>query len=912
MTNILREHALKNVWAESVQDTQYRIRPTRISPKGGFFKAGNVLWESIPMPRAGDPTDKTSYHLYSLGQLPAWLFKLQLSVGRWYRLDEFVNINNTVVNVYVDNGASVPRSIAYLYQNFDQNFILAIARTNIDFGSEDKQNSYGETVTIPYTLDRHGINVRFYTNAILQSEEWREQAVDPLHTLRDVSVKIETQSDYFHFMNQCTAIENEYMDNSEEVAVQQGLGLFYIDGFVVSRPDGYSDSYIGKVMSFQYDATIREIEYFRIDEVTSFKSDKDSRLNKYLLVSKNNYGRIDYFDDLDFYVIYRYNGKIRGVAIDGFEADAIRQVTHNAYAINTNKVLALSNAHQFLNNIMLLELMVVYRNGGMRHGLGFQANRIEDLYHLPRSEVIEAMSLVESNVEFWRAPDLENSAYIDVMSSKANQITNERIEEAYGYNAIGKNIHKSIYKVIDGKVRLDPAFGISTDLFKPLPNLVASKRCFFWYNQDGELLGYSTDQTTNLSITAPNEYSSAVYVEAFIGNLRTGLDSNGSRRDREYVYDHDYGYFGHRNYVCNIVGAGIDNNWVDVTNGPYASYFPAENGNPPYIKWNYTLLNQTNLYPMTRFANVISLRSFTITATSLVNALTVQLSVLDNGVLNPLGAAPAHVDVFMNNKPLIENLDYYYSNGGQLTITRQVQEGQTANILVRFYGYGDPITNESFKPRDFGFVKNGILSHNNVFNVTHDRCIRVNVGGQLRTADDVSFAEDTPMDLHLDGKPYSVEDYQPLIEPYTSRKTVDFQMESMGIDQIVSDYLTMRLPEPSPNNQYIQGELWEVYSPIMSTFIQLMSKNMLPDYILQIWTNDAMVFSNTAAIVEMYRSADPILRGFDPEYVLVRPYPFKTLVEVSSLQYATLERINRLHLHSVIDLTDYVTIRAGS
>lgn len=912
MTNILRNHALKNVWAESVQDTQYRIRPNRISPRGGYFKVANVLWETINLPFASDVTDKTSYHLYSLGQLPAWLFKLELDVGKWYRLDEFINVNNTVVNVYVDNGALVPRSIAYLYQNFDQNFILAIARTNVDFGSEEKQNSYGETITVPYSLDKHGINVRFYTNAVIQSEEWREQAIDPLHTLRDVSMLIENQSDYFSYMNQCNAIEAEYMDNSGEIPVPQGMGLYFVDGFLCSKPSGYSDTYVGKVMSFQYDETIREVEYFRIDETTSYKSDKDPRLNKYLLVSKTNYEKIDFFDDLDFYVVYRYNDKIKGVAIDGFETESIRQVTHNAYAINTNKVLALSNAHQFLNNIMLLEIMVVYRNGGMRHGLGFQANRIEDLYHLPYSEVVEAMSLVESNVEFWRAPDLENSAYIDVMSSKENKITNERIEEAYGYNAIGKNLHKSIYKVSEGKVQLDPAFGLSTELFKPTPNLLLSKRCFFWYNEDGELLGYSTDQTVNLSITVPAEYSTAVYVEAFIGSLKIGLESNGSHRDQEYVYDYDYGYFGYRNYVCNVVGAGIDNNWTDVTDGPYCDYYPSENGNPPYVKWNYALLNQANLYPMTKFANVISLRAFTITSTSLVNALTVQLSVLDNAILNPLGASPAHVDVFMNNKPLIENLDYYFSNGGQLTITRQVQVGTTANILVRFYGYGNPETNKSFKPRDVGFVKNGILSHNNVFNVTHDRCVRINVGGQLRTVDDVSFAEEVPMGLHLDGKPYSVEDYQPLIEPYTSRKSVDFQMESIAVDQVVSNYLTAHLPEPTPVNQYIQGELWEVYSPIMSTFIQLMSKNMLPDAILQMWTNDATVFSNTAPVVEMYRSHDPILQGFDPEYVLVRPYPFKTLVEVSSLQYATLERINRLHLNSVIDLTDYVTIRAGS
>lgn len=903
--NILRQHALTNVWAEPLQDRQYRIIPSRVSPQLGFKGVATVMWEGFPLPGYEDPLDKRTFHVYPLGQIPPHFFRLKMDKKKWYRADQLTELTNSTIDVVLENGAIVPNNLCYLYENIDQNFILAVERTSTDYGRDSRESVYGDVMDVAYSLDHRPLMIRFYTNAIQDSESWRGEKEDPIHVVRSVYKLINNANDLVSFKASVKAITDQYKD--------AGFGNYYVDGFYTDEPKAFSPEYKGKTLSFRFDETFRERMFFPISTIPGFRSIKDPKANKYLLVSPRNYERIDFCDDLDFYLVFKTATGYKGVMLDRFKSNTVRQVTHNAWSVREDVVLALSKQHGFLRNVATLEIMVVVRNGGMRHGLGFQKNRIEDLYHLPYDGVISAMADVNSTLDIWRAAELENSAYISVMSSNSNKITQAMVEEAYGYNAATKAVGRYFYKVTDQKkVKIDPLFSLSNQQFVPNGDMTRNSRVLFWYDKKGQLLSYETSNSIYTSISVPTALQgNAAYLEVMLGTLREGTDYAGTFRDKETVSDPYYGFFGHRCYVADVAGAATTNNWADVTGGIYYTYVPGTATKAPQIKWNYTLLNAAGLVPLTRFASEVNIVKRVVKPTDEQGYISIPLSVVDGGSIGNIGVAPGHVDVWIDGSPLMENLDYRYVTGGAVIILRQIPKNKEANILIRYYGYSNPKTKKPFGPRDTGFVKNGVVSMNNVFNVFHDRDVSVNIGGRKYSPDEVKFAEDGyVVGDYLDGAPYTIDEYQALVEPFTAQKTVDYQIQSMVIDQDVSDYLTARLPEPKPSNEFIEGQHWHLHSPIMAAYVEMMVKGYFTDAMIDLLDTEETFFSFTKQMVDVFKDFDPCIAGYNQDYVGVYPLAFKDrVVQVTQKQYWALEKINRLHLYSVLDLTHSIEVK---
>lgn len=907
MTDILRDHALTHVWAEPLQDRQHRVKPNRVSPSIGFYKEATVMWERIPLPNYGNEIDNRSFHVYPIGQLPPMFFALTLEKRKWYSAATLVQANNTVIDLIADNGTIIPRDQYYFYVNYDNNFIMAVARNTVYLGDVTKQSPYGEELKMNYTLDDSKVTVRFYNNAVTHNKAWLDTANDDVHILMDHSKRITKLADFTSFMARVATIRANYKG--------QGMGLFFIDGFLVSEPKAFKDDYVGALFYFQYDETIKDVRQFDIVTIPGFRSIVDVRKDKYLLVSAVNNGVLEYKDDCDYYVVNRsLDGSYRGVAIDCFNQTPVRQITHNAWSVSQDSVIYPTIQHHFTSILNDLTILVVVRNGGMVRGIGLQSNRIEDLYHLKYEQILEAMSGVNSSVPEWQAPNLENSAYMKITSSQEKDITTAMVEDAYGYNATTYAVAKSQYPVVDGKVVVDTGMSLPWDSYNPNGNYRETRRTFFWYDVNGLLLGYTSNNSTARTLNVPSGYSAAKKVEVITGSLVVGVGEVGTHTDKAKVVDQAYGFYGHRNYVCNIVGSGPDNKWVDVTNSPYVSYMPAKDGNPPYIQWNYSLLNAANLYPATRFANTVNVHTVSFTLAAFTGVYGYDIMRIQDASLNVLQVPAGHFDVFMNGEILIPDLDFYYVPAGSIVIVRKPKTDVAATrIVIRFYGYMNPETNRPFKPRDVGFVKNGKLSMNQVFNTTHDRDIRINVNGQLKTRNEVVFAEDkNTAPLYLDGYPYAVEDYHALVEPFTSKNTVDYLMDAQKIDKRVGDYLSSRLPEPTPVDEFVTPYRHELYSPIMATLIQLLSTGKITDAMINLDATDAIILQQFGYLTQVYGSYDPAVVGFNENYCYVHPHPHTKPVQVTSKQYAFLERANRIFLKGVVDLTSSVTIKLGT
>ena len=95
----------------------------------------------------------------------------------------------------------------------------------------------------------------------------------------------------------------------------------------------------------------------------------------------------------------------------------------------------------------------------------------------------------------------------------------------------------------------------------------------------------------------------------------------------------------------------------------------------------------------------------------------------------------------------------------------------------------------------------------------------------------------------------------------------------------------------------------------MARFIQLMLLGTITDAAVEKEMRDEGILERYSWICKQYQDCDPVLLGFNPDYVSVQPHPFNNPVEVTGNQYAFLERVNRIFLKSALDLTNAVKIK---
>lgn len=898
---ILRRHALKHAWVEPIQDTQHRIQPSRSSPRLGVHRIGKVYWRDIATPTAADPTSKASYHIYPLGQIDPSTMSLKMERELWYRTDTLRKEQGVVIDVTLTNGAVIPPALCFLTFSNEGYFILAVQRSKTDYGTCRIINTYGEEELISASPDITELSIRFYHNATTHSQQWRKDNPDK-YILDSAVEKITGATAFQRFKSKADAIVKRYAG--------KGMGVYFLDGFIVDTPTTYHPKMLNKELRIDFDSTIREKIFFRGNVVTAYRSKLDPAYDKLLLVSPTQGRGVDYHDDVDFYLVQREAGiGYKGVRLDRMHPNSVRQVTHRGWGIRVDLVNDVIRANEWLVGINNIEILTVVRHGGMRRSLAHSSNRIADLLALPYAQQLSAMAERESNLAIWRASNLENSKYMKVMSANAEGITDIMVEEAYGYHAITKAVMKTFCKVDGGVIDVDPGFCVPFSERIPLASERNTQRCVFWFDKNGHLLDYGTDDTIRPWIKVPEKHRrTAVYAEVFLGRLETSGGYVGNHRDSETVVDDNWGYYSHRNYCCGITNGLLDNKWFDVTGSAYVQDVAGNGKNPPHVKWNYNLLAQAGLYPLTRFANTISVQTFRRHTGNIVGPIQIILTEFNNGFSNLMGVAPGHVDVYMDNRPLIADLDYHYLSGGEIYIVKKPAK-PTTTITVRHYGLANPETNEPFFSTDIGFVKNGKLSANNKYDPRQDRDFRLIIGGGLVAPDTVQFDEGGRATVvNYEGAPYCVDDYQPTIEHFTGMKTIPSLMTSRKVDQDVSTYLTPRIPTKLDGKEFLQGTRWQMFSPVMAHFIQLMLNGGLGDALLLEWEQLGTTAQNIESIGRRFSEFDPVLYRYDGNYIQVDPYPFDTLITVTAKQYQLLQQVNFLMLKDYLNLSPFIKV----
>jgi hypothetical protein len=501
---------------------------------------------------------------------------------------------------------------------------------------------------------------------------------------------------------------------------------------------------------------------------------------------------------------------------------------------------------------------------------------------------MKAMLGIDSTVINWRAETLEASAYTEIMRSTANDITNTMVQNAYGYNAVSKISADTPVVVYD----------FSGFKAANVPYLLQKGCTCYEYNSAGNLLEWhyhgvgarymcGNQNTTHVEMIAGKggDYLNEVY----------GFTSVPLTRELDY-----------RIYECGKLPGVVDNIFIDVTEttGKYV------------IESNRIIWTDENpfRYPMIRFNSDFLAYDTTANMNDgqlklTLNHLQRRNNVLSNWVMNvPMG----ELDVFMNGKSLIKDLDYVYKFPEIYIINKSHlidPVNQAQNFHIRFTGFCKSDLSLS-EVKDVGFIEHALLSNNTKFDLRDDKVLRITVDGLLKTRADFVFSEQhsgVNMLSPLNGRPYQIKDVVVPLRGITTDNTYQLRNASLVTDKAVSDYLTLKIPQPPRPALSAIVNRYEVFSPFSCKLVYDLAADRL--------VLEDKIYT-TGEILKICKNYEYLL-AFDPSqeeqrvnssYVIIHPHSLSTTISITLNKYRFLDAAVRMYTNNLVTLSPFVQI----
>lgn len=900
MTNILVEHAKENVWQEPLQDRQFNIGLGRLTKHGGFVGSTNVLWHRVLSPTRHETTRKF-HHVYQIGQISPITLNLVNSLIKdtWVSVQKVVDDFDVLIEVYFESGAIVPLDHVWVMRDFTDNLLLGVWHDkSIDYGTVKILNRYDDEVRhVKIDTDTDRLITRFYSNARQSNTSFNAVSSVVNDSVKVTSKKINTQSDYNTLITETTAIRNEFNN--------KGMGLWYEDGFLVTAPNGYTTTMLGKTISFVWDETYKFKQMFPIKNIPMFVSKLDQFRRKYLLLCDTVYDIIDFYDDVDFYLVSGNENKYRGIYINRSQPYSLRQVTHNAYAVDAEMIAGYMRQHEFLSGDDVYILIQV-REGGRTHGVFSQRNRIDELFKLPYSSVVNAFMNTDALVDEWKAASLEESAYVKLMGAESHELTQELATAAYGYPGITQTILDPLSDVVGGYVKVPKGLQrLDNDSRQGV-------RSVFLYDGGGKYLGYMNNGDILDKIQVGSRFPTATRAECFRMKVVSTGEFGGIYFDKD-INSNTLDEFGFRAYTRYNDESNLDNKWTDVTGKPFYTYTKGTAKKPASLIWDRDALDAVGLVGCVKVNKFILVNTYQYKQSSYSGAVMVDVTSLHDWrgeyIATFQTIPPAVVEVFADGEQLIESIDYEMKFPTIIINNTKVCSSAATTIVVRSYGCGDPKTGKPYPPIETGFVTNGFLSVDGEYDITKHRSNKVVVNSRKVDKSSVRFSEyaETGQLYPVDGRPYMVQDYIVNVEPFADKDTTTLYSDMRDVDKRLGDYLTQFLPEVPVNRPLVQTERWSLISPVVSTILHSMANGYMGNNSIR--TSMTLEdFNSWFSPFEYLLDYDPAYHNLDNRYVHIRPHPYQTTMTCSMRQYQFIEQVISFYLNDRVDLTPYVEI----
>lgn len=854
MSNFLVTHAQQNVWCDPEQDYQHIIQPTRITDPRGVMGTCQVLWNTITL-----PTQTDRYHVYQIGQVNPSALGLVAGYGFWLTLASVMTSRRVYIQVYTKDGILFPLAEAYIMFTKDRTLIVALK----------------EQPTLP-PLKTTQVYFRFYSNSYFASR-------------RSDGTVNQVTSGFYRHTNTVDGLAFQNLFHS--YLAKPGFTSLTVNGQLVNDfiPMNLT---VGDVLEFVYDTSVKKVVDFDISGLQTFESVKDSKI-KYLLhyagPQANGDTVIDYRDDCDVWLFKKgapVNGvtPYKGIYFHKNQDDAFRQVTHRDYSAAVPYVSAYLDSQTTWGDITQLTLRVVIRNAGWDRPLVDEAHRIKELYKLNETDLVNAFLGIDSTVDVWRAPNLENSDYVRIMDAELNSITLPMVESAYGYNAIGRLLADSPqYVTTNTPAELGPALQAGSTVYE--------------YDANGVLLGWYPHV---LGAEYLPVYQGTALVEGAVGNGSTYLPIVMGQQT--VTLDPTLSY---RFYLAQVDhGQVLTGTWQDVT-GDSTKYLIQDG----VVHW---LVNMSSFQTCVKSDGAFLAYDLNMAPANGLLQFSVQATVsYPNGASHEvLYIPPGQLDLWLNGHALIENLDYYVTWPQVVIVNKAfLVAGNQQKITVRGSGFCNSDFSRSVA-EEASFLEWGALSHNDRFNIRDDKVIRIIAAGRTLHRDQVVFSEDRAQALLPvvpNGSPYQVTNVVTPVRSFCDQDTYALQAPALATDKAISDYLTLHLPDVKPSGPDVIADKYSVYSPFCSTVIHdLVNGILLMDNFMGQYSDKDV---KDALQGYMYLLAyDPTQKHVDLGHVAIHPHNLTTVIELNYYQYNFIARAVHVILNDEVDLSAFLAI----
>jgi hypothetical protein len=184
------------------------------------------------------------------------------------------------------------------------------------------------------------------------------------------------------------------------------------------------------------------------------------------------------------------------------------------------------------------------------------------------------------------------------------------------------------------------------------------------------------------------------------------------------------------------------------------------------------------------------------------------------------------------------------------------------------------------------------------------------IGGKLYTKSELIFSENHTGISIVDpsnGLPYMIKDMLVPVKPYTVVDMYDLRQASKDVDKIVSDYLTLKLPQPPRGDVMAIPTKYHVYSPFMNTLITDIRSGTL-NLPTRIGGFSKQEIIDLCKNYEYILKFDPIKSPYvqDERFVAVDPHGYPTVVSVSANAYRFLNKVVEIYCDGRIVLSPFL------
>lgn len=859
MKDFLIQHAVQNVWTNPSFDSQYIFEARRVTAPGGCKGVFSIDRRKLNLPNKTD-----IFHVYQIGQIDPKLLGLIHEnylwlTDRWFSASDCVNNRKVLLCFHSSRGVMLARSNAFYSVTSDRALVFCIkqdSRFDFDFNLEN-------------------LFIRIYTNSFFRLTS-------------DSAERVSVESFDITKLDDVAALQ----DRLEVLQTQEGYSYTFVNGQYRNELS-LLDIKVSDHIELCFDSSIKKVVSFNVSDLEVFTSELDQCL-KYLLHYQEQVERgIDAVNEVDIYICAQTRpGFLLGRYCPKSKKDILRQITHKDYSLKVDAFKFIADEFYPVSQVNPRDLKIVIhiKQSALNKELIFDSSRVYELYKLPADKLIQALIGVNSTLDLWKAPTLENSPYLTLMNIGYNEITYDLVLKAYGYNAVTKLLYDTPVKTkaLNGWWRAELAVGLKQN------------STHYGFDGNGLLIeiGYSA--------TTVSEYfcqSDQVRLVESISSKGTDTPAVKYGQDNIPIAQG----FNHRVYMCYLQEGVPDNHWRDITN---TDLYKIENS---VLKWQN---KETDQFLMVRDDSTHLSYSF---EAELVNGL-LFFPIVENasrdGVsvkTQELAVPMGDLDVWLNRHCLIEGVDYivkhpyaYVLNKKYLDLTKDKQL-----IHVRYTGFCDAQL-QNRKSKDWGFVVNGLLSANKKYDLRDDKVLRIVCGGKTLHRDDVSFAENSNslgVSNALNGLPYSIRDIVPALKDLDGVDLYTYRNEAVQIDKQVQDYMNEVFAQPW------QGTLNSITSkyPLVSPFIARVINAVLDSEIaIDLLTAK---LSDSALMKALHKYE--YLLNFDPlndelglknDYIRVEPHAYNQTLQVNVVQYRFIARVVKLYAGESINLNSFIAI----